>query len=69
MVLAATTPISAAGLVSDAGRPWFWKSLRWFHAAAATPLLMVLVIGVGVQMAGGVATGAACGAAGPAGAR
>jgi len=57
MVLAATTPISAAGLVSDAGRPWFWKSLRWFHAAAATPLLMVLVIGVGVQMAGGVATG------------
>ena len=34
MVLVATTPIAAAGLVSEAGRSWFWKSLRWFHAAA-----------------------------------
>ena len=59
MVLAAMTPISAAGLVSEAGRAWFWKSLRWFHAAAFTPVLMVLVLGVGVQMTTGVANGLA----------
>ena len=57
MVLAATTPIAAAGLVSDAGRAWFWKSLRWFHAAALSPVLMVLVLGVGVQFTTGVANG------------
>ena len=59
MVLVATTPISAAGLVSEAGRTWFWKSLRWFHAAAFTPVLMVLVLGLGVQMSTGVANGLA----------
>ena len=57
IVLAATTPIAAAGLVSDVGRSWFWKSLRWFHAAAFTPVLMVLVLGVGIQMTSGVVTG------------
>ena len=57
MVLMATTPIAAAGLVSDAGRSWFWKSLRWFHAAALAPVLMVLVLGVGVQYTTGVANG------------
>lgn len=57
LVLVATTPISAAGLVGDTGRAWFWKSLRWFHAAAFTPVLMVLVLGIGVQMTTGVATG------------
>ncbi|MEA5055311.1 MAG: hypothetical protein VB093_17975, partial [Propionicimonas sp.] len=59
VVLAATTPISAAGLVGDTGRAWFWKSLRWFHAAAFTPVVMTLVMGVGVQMASGVAGGQA----------
>jgi hypothetical protein len=58
LVLAATTPISAAGLVVDFGRPWFWKSLRWFHAAALTPPLMVLALGVGVKITTGVAIGA-----------
>ena len=57
MVLMATTPIAAAGLVSEAGRTWFWKSLRWFHAAALSPVLMVLVLGVGVQFTTGVANG------------
>jgi type IV secretion system protein TrbL len=55
LVLTATGPLAAAGLVSDATRSWFWKSLRWFHAAAFTPVLMVMVLGIGVQMAGGVA--------------
>lgn len=57
MVLAATTPIAAAGLASDFGRSWFWKSFRWFHAAAFTPVLMALVLGIGVEMTSGVATG------------
>ena len=57
MVLAATTPISAGGLVSDAGQGWFWKSLRWFIAAAFTPVVMILVLGIGVRMTSGVATG------------
>ena len=57
MVLMATTPIAAAGLVSEAGKAWFWKSLRWFHAAALSPVLMVLVLGIGVQFTTGVANG------------
>ncbi len=59
VVLAATAPISAAGLVGDTGRAWFWKSLRWFHAAAFTPVVMTLIMGTGVQMASGVAGGQA----------
>lgn len=57
IVLSATTPISAAGLTSEVGRAWFWKSFRWFHAAALTPVLMILVLGIGVQLTSNVATG------------
>jgi type IV secretion system protein TrbL len=63
LVLVATGPLSAAGLVSDFTRSWFWKSLRWFHAAAFTPVLMVSVLGIGVQFANGVAAHLADGAA------
>ncbi len=59
MVLAATTPIAAAGLIGDAGRAWFWKSLRWFHAAAFAPVVMVLVFGLANQFTTGIATGLA----------
>ena len=62
LVLAATGPIAAAGLVADSTRSWFWKSLRWFHAAAFTPVLMVLVLGIGVQFSNGVAASMADGA-------
>ncbi len=55
MVLAATNPVSAAGLVWDGGRSWFWKTLRWFLAAAFTPVLMLLVLGLGVKATSGVA--------------
>lgn len=57
MVLAAMTPISASGLVWDGGRSWFWKTLRWFIAAAFTPVLMVLVLGLGAKLTTGVALG------------
>lgn len=55
MVLAATNPVSAAGLVWDGGRSWFWKTFRWFLAAAFTPVLMVLLLGLGVKATSGVA--------------
>jgi len=57
IVLAAMTPIAAAGLLAEPGQSWFWKSFRWFHAAAFTPPLMIAMLGVGVQMTTGVATG------------
>lgn len=57
LVLAAVTPIAAAGLVTDFGRGWFWKSFQWFHAAALTPPLMVLALGIGVRITTEVAVG------------
>ena len=62
LVLTATGPLAASGLVTETTRSWFWKSLRWFHAAAFTPVLMVIVLGIGVQMVGGVAAHLADGA-------
>jgi len=56
MVIVATAPIAAAGLANETTRAWFWKAFRWFHAAAFTPLLVVLVTGVGMKLAEGVAT-------------
>lgn len=57
VVLAAVTPISAAGLVSEVGRDWFWKSFRWFHAAAFSPVLMTLLMGTGIRLASGAVAG------------
>lgn len=57
IVLVATAPIAAAGLVSQLGHRWFWKSVRWFHAAAFTPVLMVVVLGIGVRLTTAVAAG------------
>ena len=57
IVLTATSPISAAGLVMESTRSWFWKSLRWFHAAAFAPVIMTLLMGLGVQATSGVALG------------
>lgn len=59
MVLVATGPITAAGLVNEGTRAWFWKAFRWFHAAAFTPLLVVIVTGVGMKFATGAASGKA----------
>lgn len=59
LILVATGPITAAGLVSDVGKDWFWKAARWFHAAVFSPVLMVLVLGIGLKFAEGVVTGGA----------
>ena len=62
VVIVATTPISAAGLVTGGTRMWFWKSMRWFHAAAFAPVVMVMVTGIGMKLATGVTAGQASGA-------
>ncbi len=50
LVLVATGPVAAAGLASGFSKAWFWKAFRWFHAAAFTPLLVVLVLGLGIAL-------------------
>ena len=61
MVIVATTPIAAAGLANETTRAWFWKAFRWFHAAALAPVIVVLVTGIGMKFAEGVANGQASG--------
>ncbi|SOC51179.1 hypothetical protein [Ornithinimicrobium cerasi] len=63
LVLVATGPIAAAGLAAGWSRSWFWKSFRWFHAAAFTPVLIALVLGLGTSLTTGVVEGEAEGLA------
>lgn len=58
IVLAATSAISAAGLLSQSSSAWFWRSLRWFLAALLVSPVAVLVLGVGVTITEGLLTGA-----------
>ena len=58
MLLAATSPIAAAGLLSDVGRAWFWKSLRWFVSALLIAPLSALVLGIGQKISESVVSGA-----------
>ncbi len=58
IVLAATSAISAGGLLAQSSSTWFWRSLRWFLAALLVAPVAVLVLGVGVGITEGVATGA-----------
>jgi len=57
MILATTSAISAAGLTSEIGRTWFWKSLRWFISASLISPLAALVLGIGVKISEGVVAG------------
>src|SRR5690606_18210011 len=54
VVLTATAPIAAAGLLYEPLKVWFWKTFRWFHAAALAPILMTLMLGIGIQIANSV---------------
>ena len=58
IILLATAPISAAGLLADASKVWFWKSLRWFIACALISPTGALVLGIGMQVSAGVVSGA-----------
>jgi type IV secretion system protein TrbL len=57
IILAATAPISAGGLISDSTRSWFWKSLRWFISCLLIAPTAALVLGIGVQLSAGVVAG------------
>jgi type IV secretion system protein TrbL len=57
IILAATAPISAGGLISDSTRTWFWKSLRWFIACLLIAPTAALVLGIGVKLSAGVVAG------------
>ena len=58
VILIATAPITAAGLVNDTSRVWFWKSLRWFIASLLIAPAAALILGVGVSLSRGVVAGA-----------
>ncbi|WP_138757689.1 type IV secretion system protein [Modestobacter altitudinis] len=57
IILIATAPIAAAGLVSDSTKSWFWKSLRWFFSCLLIAPMAALVLGIGVQLSAGVVAG------------
>jgi type IV secretion system protein TrbL len=53
IILVATAPISAGGLVSDIGKVWFWKTLRWFFACLLISPAAALLLGIGVKLSNG----------------
>ena len=54
IILVATAPISAAGLVSETGKVWFWKTLRWFFSCLLISPMAALLLGIGVKLSTGV---------------
>ena len=54
IILVATAPISAGGLVTDVGKVWFWKTLRWFFSCLLISPMAALVLGIGVKLSEGV---------------
>jgi hypothetical protein len=54
IILVATAPISAGGLVSETGNVWFWKTLRWFFSCLLISPMTALLLGIGVKLSTGV---------------
>jgi len=52
LVLVATLPLSAAGLLAQTTSSWFWRSLRWTLAAILIKPALALVLVVGVSAMG-----------------
>jgi len=57
VLITATSPISAAGLVAEGTRTWFWKALRWFLAALMMAPLSALIFTIGTKLTEGVISG------------
>ena len=57
VILIATAPISAAGLLNDSTKCWLWKSLRWYISCLLIAPTTALVLGIGVKLSSGVITG------------
>jgi hypothetical protein len=58
LVLVATVPITAAGLLAHTTASWFWRGLRWTIAAVAVKPVLALIVVIGVSSLGN-ATGPA----------
>lgn len=56
IILVATAPISAGGLVSETGKIWFWRTLRWFFSCLLISPMAALLLGIGVKLSAGVIT-------------
>ncbi len=57
VVLIATVPITAAGLLANTTASWFWRSMRWMLAAILMKPALALVLVIGVNMLSGPASG------------
>jgi type IV secretion system protein TrbL len=57
LLLTATSPIAAGGLLAEGTRVWFWKSLRWFIATLLIAPLAAVILGIGVQVTQGTIAG------------
>ncbi len=53
IILVATAPISAGGLLADVGKVWFWKTSRWFFSALLISPCAALLLGIGVKLSDG----------------
>jgi hypothetical protein len=53
IILIATVPITAAGLMANTTAVWFWRSVRWTLAAILMKPALALVLVVGVNMLSG----------------
>lgn len=56
LVLVATIPVTAAGLLSHTTSSWFWSGLRWTVAAITVKPVLALIVVIGVSSLAG-ATG------------
>jgi hypothetical protein len=50
VVLIATVPITAAGLLANTTASWFWRCMRWMVAAILMKPVLALVLVIGVNM-------------------
>ena len=52
-VLVATIPITAAGLLANVTKAWFWKAIRWILACIAMKPVLAMTLVLGVAISGG----------------
>lgn len=52
-VLVATIPITAAGLLANVTKSWFWNAIRWILACVAMKPVLAMTLVLGVAISGG----------------
>lgn len=57
LILSATIPILAAGLLSTSTRKWFWTGLQWAISLIILPPTVALVMSIGFKIASGMSSG------------